>query len=81
MLDIGRKEKTTLTLLLMGKVCNKSPEEAEDSQQLKLPSSRTEEELSETGVRAKGAHKEALLTSMDSSEFSLRLCPAFFSNI
>lgn len=67
----GEKNNPTL-LLLMGKVCNKSPGEAEDSPQLNLPNSRTEEELSETGVIARGVHKEALLTSMDSSEFSLR---------
>lgn len=66
----------------MGKVCNKSPGEAENSPQLKLHSSRTEKELSETGVMARAVQKEAVLSRMDSNleEFS-GVCPAFFSNI
>lgn len=57
----GKKTNPSL-ILLMGKVCNKSPGEAEDSPQLKLHSSRTGKELSETGVIARGVHKEAVLT-------------------
>lgn len=81
MLTRGKKNNPNL-LLVIGKVCNKSSWEAEESPQLNLPSSRTEKELSEAGVIARGAHKEAVLTSMDSSleEFS-GLCPFFFSNI
>lgn len=83
MLDVDRGKKNSPNLLLlMGKVCNKSPGQAEDSPQLKLHSSRTEKELPETGVMARGVHKEAVLSSMDSNpeEFP-GLCPAFFSNI
>lgn len=76
----GEKNHPSL-ILLMGKVCNKSPGEADysDYSESSLAAGQRKE-LSETGVIARGVHKEAVLTDMDSSEFS-GLCPASFSNI